>query len=465
MLLYVNIHCIFPYDEETADSIESSPIESGATVKGALITVSEVLVAEGVVMLFNLAQQASFSRPNAKSLHANLKPPWNWTWEDDDGFIVNQVMHPLHGLFYFSAGRANGFNYYQSVAFSIMGSAIWEVFCEYHPASLNDLITTSISTMTMGEILYRLYLEACAAGAPAALAFMINPMAGIHRLVTGWKPPNYGRNLYQLRVHLGMGYAGGSYTLVEPEINRDINPFRGQTFDTGIKIIYGNPFIQESRKAFDHFDFFFNFGIVDFKSYMNIRFVSDGYLLSFMPVYTDANLMSTGLSLHLDVVVLGRANWGASNADINIYSNALDWTMKYQHQFSENSSFHVKFHSGLTFMGVSEYYSIEEGRDINNFGGGLNSKLFIGFDHQKLGNLEISAFGYILWTYPGIIDISKGTVYWLFTDITYSHLFTKHFSVGLTYSFAMERGFFKPDQFPDVKKWNNAVKLFSAWNL
>jgi hypothetical protein len=245
-----------------------------------------------------------------------------------------------------------------------------------------------------------------------------------------------------------------------------LNSLRGQTFDTGIKIIYGDPFIPESRKPFDHFDFTFYFGIVDFSSYMNIRFISDGYLFSFLPVYTDTDMMSTGLSLHLDVVVLGRANWGASNSDINIYNNALDWTIKYQHLFSESAAFQVKFHAGGIFMGVSEYYSLEENRDINNFGGGLNSKLYIGFDHKKFGNLEISAFGYILWTYPGIIAITKGTVYWLFTDITYSHLITKHMSLGITYSFAMERGYFKPsDQFPDVRKWNNAAKLFVAWNL
>jgi hypothetical protein len=465
LLLYANVHCIFSLEDETEDLTESAPIESGPTVKGALIGSAEMLFTQGVVMAYNVAVQASYAKPTADSIRANLKAPWNWTWESDDGFVINQVMHPLQGLFYHSAGRVNGFDFYQSASFNIVGSAIWELFCEDHPASLNDTITTVFSSMTMGEIMYLLYLEACAAGAPAPLAFLVNPMAGLHRLITGWKPPNYGRNLYQLRAHLGGGYAGNRFTLPEPEFNMELNSYRGHVIDAGIKIVYGDPFTQESRKPFNHFDFFLHLGMIDLKSFMSIRFVSDGYLFSFLPVYTDTDMMSTGLSLHLDVVVLGRANWGAIASDINLYSNALDWTIKYQHLFSENAAFQVKFHTGVTFMGVSAYHSMEEDRGINNFGAGLNSKLIFGFDHKKLGNLEISAFGYILWTFPRIIAISKGTAYWLFTDITYSHLITRHLSAGITHSFAFERGFFKPDEYPDVRKWNNAVKLFLAWNL
>jgi hypothetical protein len=40
---------------------------------------------------------------------------------------------------------------------------------------------------------------------------------------------------------------------------------------------------------------------------------------------------------------------------------------------------------------------------------------------------------------------------------------TKHLSVGITHSFALERGIFS--DFPNTWKYNNAVKLFLAWEL
>jgi hypothetical protein len=114
-------------------------------------------------------------------------------------------------------------------------------------------------------------------------------------------------------------------------------------------------------------------------------------------------------------------------------------------------------------MGVSEYFSPDRNMDLKNYGTGLNSKLFFSLEHGKLGRLETSVFGYVLWTYPKTSALSKGTVYWLFTDITYSRFISKHLSLGITSSFALEQGTF--NSFPDTHKYNHAAKLFVSWNL
>jgi hypothetical protein len=415
-------------------------------------------------MVFNITfdlitGDTPWATPTTESIRRNFSLPWEW--EDADGFKVNQFGHPYQGSTYFNAGRINGFNFYQSALFSTFGSFTWEVFGESNQASINDFITTVTGSLPVGEMLYRLYLEAHTAGVPASVAFFINPMAGFHRLITGWKPPDSGRNLYRLQYQLGTGYAHTNYDINGYGYDgQKLYSFRGPYADIGFQAIYGNPFMQKSTTPFDHFELSLSFGL-NYGNYVNLRFISDGYLFSFSPVYTDTAMVSTGLSLHMDFVSLGKFH--INDSTIDQYSNALNWTLKYQHTFFKNLIFQMKAHAGFTFMGVSEYYSPGRNKDLKNYGAGLNSKFFFSLEHDKLGKLEKSVFGYVLLTYPGTSALSKGTVYWLFTDITYSHFISKHLSLGVTCSLALEHGTF--GDFPDTRKYNHAVKLFVAWNL
>jgi hypothetical protein len=262
---------------------------------------------------------------------------------------------------------------------------------------------------------------------------------------------------------LGTGYTRTNYDIDGGGYNgQELYSFQGSYADIGFSTIYGNPFVQKSTTPFDHFELAMSFGL-DIGNYIDIRLISDGYLFSFSPVYTDTDMMSTGLSLHMDFVSLGK--FDIYDSTIDQYSNALNWTVKYQHLFPRNFEFNAKAHAGFTFFGVSEYYSPERETDLKNYGAGLNGKLFFNLEHDKIGKLETSAFGYMLWTYPGTSTISKGTVYWLFADVTYSCPVSKHLSIGVTGSFAWEWGMFNEGGFPNTRKSNNAVKLFVAWNL
>ena len=46
----------------------------------------------------------------------NLKYPWQW---DNNKFNNNQFAHPYHGSLYFNAGRANGYNFWESDAVGV----------------------------------------------------------------------------------------------------------------------------------------------------------------------------------------------------------------------------------------------------------------------------------------------------------------------------------------------------------
>jgi hypothetical protein len=404
-----------------------------------------------------------WARPATQTIRDNFSG--GLIWEDTDGFKVNQMGHPYQGSLYFNAGRANGYSFYESMIFSALGSATWETICESTAPSANDMITTTFASAPVGEMLHRLYFEAVEAGIPFPLSLLISPMDGINRIITGqarWRetpPDRTGGNMYELSFSAGGGYA--LVDSVEKKSGNSIFSFRGSTANIGINAVYGNPFEQHSVTPYDHFELDMLLG-VDMGSYMDLRVISDGYLFSFSPLITESDKLSTGLSLHFDFVSSGE--FDIYDSTIDQASNALDWTIKYQHRFQNGFTLQSRLHAGLTYFGVSDYFSPDTSDHIlKNYGGGTNIKLFLDIENRTLGKLSLSAFQYCLWTYPGISALSSGTAFWLFTDVTYSKRITGHLSLGAAFSSAFEYGYFTG--FPETRKWSNTVKAFIAWSL
>jgi hypothetical protein len=454
IILLINPASLFSQDSQ------SEPRETREILVSGLIGVGETLLSNLVVMSFNivyneLTGEFQWARPNQAAIRRNFSQPWEW--EDTDGFFVNHPGHSIQGATYFNAGRVNNFSFYESIFFSLLGSSVWESLCESNHASINDFIVTVTGSLSIGEMFYRLYLEGRSAGIPPFVMALLNPTAVFHEYVTGWKPPNNGRNLYQLQYHIGASYSQIDSTLCN---GHRIYSFNGFYPDFGVNIIYGNPFEQDSMIPFNHFELKVSYG-TNFYNYMNFVIVSDGYLFSFSPIYTERSMMSTGLSMHWDYFSMGK--FCIHDSTINLFSNALDWTLKYKHLLSPNAHISIKYHFGFTFMGVSEYFTPYLDRTLKNYSIGLNSKLMIIAEHNKIGKLEANIFGYIHQTIPGTSQITNGSVHWLITDITYSRQIMEPLSLGITGSFILERGTF--ENFPDTFKHNKGLKLFVAWNL
>lgn len=156
-----------------------------------------------------------YSYISLKTIKANFKNGFDW---DNDHLSTNMFAHPYHGSLYFNAGRANGFNFWQSELFALGGSAMWELFMESEYPSTNDIIATPIGGAALGEVFYRtsdLMLDDRTSGGERfgreALSFLLSPMRGLTRIITGeaWeKKPTTGREFgrppYRLDVSLGM---------------------------------------------------------------------------------------------------------------------------------------------------------------------------------------------------------------------------------------------------------------------
>ncbi|NOR12845.1 MAG: DUF3943 domain-containing protein, partial [Candidatus Aminicenantes bacterium] len=97
-------------------------------------------------------ESGAHSYINLDTMRDNLTYWFEW---DPNHFSTNFFAHPYHGGLYFSAGRANGLDFWASSFCAFGGSFMWEVFMENHRPSINDLAMTTTGGMFMGEMLFR----------------------------------------------------------------------------------------------------------------------------------------------------------------------------------------------------------------------------------------------------------------------------------------------------------------------
>ena len=114
--------------------------------------------------------------------------PWRY---DDDGFQVNQIGHPYQGSLYHGFARSAGLNFWESLAYTSLGSFLWEIAGETTNPSFNDQVASGIAGSFFGEALFRmasLVLED-AGGNPGFWrelgAAAISPPTGFNRLIFG----------------------------------------------------------------------------------------------------------------------------------------------------------------------------------------------------------------------------------------------------------------------------------------
>lgn len=128
----------------------------GCPRRRPLVAIAEVF---GVNLVYNLINQVlptdysgdfSVSRDTWRS---NIGHGFTW---DNDPFVINQFGHPYQGGNYFSAGRANGLNYWESIPLTALGSLTWEWFGESTHPAWNDVINTTMGGAAFGEVLHRM---------------------------------------------------------------------------------------------------------------------------------------------------------------------------------------------------------------------------------------------------------------------------------------------------------------------
>ncbi|MCK5520969.1 MAG: DUF3943 domain-containing protein [Candidatus Marinimicrobia bacterium] len=187
-----------------------------------------------------------------ETMKNNFETGWVW---DEDGFEVNQIGHPIQGAMVFTAARAQGLDYLQSIKYPVLSSYIWEMTLENEPPSINDMITTTMSGAAFGEIIHRMSEITLGSAKHKSLrqqwiTGIINPTGyGVNRLIYG---PDIHKNYKSKTFPVLSGVSFGGIPADKFGEKNTYFPHRFIRYHT----IYGNPFEKKNNfKPFDNFSF------------------------------------------------------------------------------------------------------------------------------------------------------------------------------------------------------------------
>jgi len=263
---------------------------------------------------------ASWANISFKTIGRNLKPS-RWAW-DNDQFQTNQIGHPFHGSIYYNAFRSNGYNFWQSAPAALVGSYIWETFCETQAPSVNDLINTSFGGIMLGEVSYRMagkLIHNRSRGLKRktneVIAFFINPSNGLTRVLDGqWGKPDGDSTAIDTTPLKGEFDLGMRKFNVN---NKDV--FRDGHFGPygRLSLMYGVP--EDDMKApFSHISLVIEAGRDD-SSKLNI--VSLYGSLAGWKIYMQNNTIFTELSANYDYINNEAFYYSSEGVRMNFYTH------------------------------------------------------------------------------------------------------------------------------------------------
>ena len=354
-----------------------------------------------------------------KSWRNNLSSGWEY---DGDAFLTNYFAHPYHGNLYFNIGRANGYDFWESIAWSFAGSAIWEEFGETYRPAFNDWINTSVNGVTLGEITYRLstyVTDNTATGSKRVLTeiagALINPVRGVSRLLSG------------------------EVTRVFPNPEWRIPENFYLLFDAGFRQLdrSGDAIIKEGIQE----------GLFDFEVYYNHGFAKD-LQVPFSSFYFSVSLSSGSPNL-TELTAVGNLYGWPLKLKSNV-SHILNISLEYDYQhnpgfvyggttvtpqlfsvFKLNEKLDINTILGLSLvmMGATpnDFYIDVEGRNYD-FGPGIGNYFAAALKKGIWDLVRIYYQGQWIWTQSEPSD-SKHHLHVLWIDTQYP--LTSYFAVGI----------------------------------
>ncbi len=390
-----------------------------------------------------------FSHIGPKSWSHNLKTGMEW---DTDRLGMNFFFHPYTGGAYFNSARANGYNFFESLPFPLLGSLVWEYFGENTKPSYNDVINTTLSGILFGEILYRLssdLLDDQTTGAERFFrelgAFILDPGRAISRLLQGKSWRVTPKEIYQKEPLKFSLYAGAH------AFNK------GSTFMTGslsgvlnIHLEYGDPYEIRDRKPFDFFKLWIdlNYGKNVGANYLN-NVTAYGLLF--------------GKTIHsgdFDVLIGAFQHYNFWDSKVfELSALGLGGGILAKWRLSENSDIQTAFLLGIVPLAASNSPYIDlvaegvQARDYD-YDTGVDAKFEGSLNLAKRVQLTVIDYLYGLHVVVGpagnkIINIFRPRI---------AVRLISNLSLGFEYSYYQKASYLK--YYPDVRKSDSEQKLY-----
>jgi uncharacterized protein DUF3943 len=250
----------FPNGEQQGEGAQGGPRDAWGVKRSYGWAAGEVLAINNLGSVASqYARNVDWSETSPRSWWANLK--YGFAYDSDD-FKTNQWIHPFNGAAYFNASRANGVGFWPTTLLTVGGAFEWEMAGETQAMSFNDMFSTAIGGIALGEVQYRLsseILDNHARGFGRFLrelgAFAVDPVRGFNRVITGdakrqadnptdpqdWRPPGETNFV-----------AVGGRTIGE---GSSLSHNADHTATILLNHDYGNVFDNARRRPYDYIDF------------------------------------------------------------------------------------------------------------------------------------------------------------------------------------------------------------------
>ena len=385
-----------------ADSTMALPVRKRPWKALAEVTAINI----GVQLFDRWVLNEEFAQTTLNTLKRNFTDGMVW---DNDFFITNLFMHPYHGNLYFNAARTNGLTFWESAPYSLIGSAMWEFLGETEPPAINDIIATSCGGMAIGEMTHRLSLtilndrdRGFSRFLREAVATIINPIQGLHRITSGdaWhvKSRNYlYHDFHQIPVETSFS-AGWRYLADDGALFRGVHaPYINFTLTYGTSVDG-----DKHTQPYDFFDLETNVAFGGGQPTVNTLNIL-GRLWS-TPILDKKGMMGEfGIYQHFNYY------------DAKPIKNGSELT---PYRISEAASFGPGFILSLPEMGYlskmeqrvfvsgillggtkSDYFNVIE-RDYN-MGSGFSVKASTKIEFGRYGHIILNAKFFRLWTWKG----------------------------------------------------------------
>lgn len=141
-----------PEAERPADGPLTDAEDLPVHKKSYFVPAAEILLLNFSLITAARISGVDWGEGNASTIKRNLTTRWEL---DTDAYSTNQLGHPFCGALLFSTARSTGHGFFVSGLYAIGGSMVWEVFLENEIPSVNDMITTPIGGMFIGEAMHR----------------------------------------------------------------------------------------------------------------------------------------------------------------------------------------------------------------------------------------------------------------------------------------------------------------------
>ena len=324
-----------------------------AAISGALATQLVIFGWDRFIL------QAKWAQVNWEQVSTFYRRQPDW---DTDWFWTNFVLHPYQGALAYMAGRNSNLNRIESLLLTAASDFMWEWFCETTAPSYNDLVYSFVGGFAVGEMLYRLSLEA------EEIHWLLGWAVNIERLWTDlWtrqKPRGSTGNIHTFWVRTSVGTmhtwawssaGAGDRTEVFPVY-----------FSPEVFIAYNDPYGHDSNKPYSQFELRMGGGIgkgsgfwrglKEAEKYLmyDVFIFSNGMLFSRAPDWGESRDTSIGMVLDYDF------RW---HSYMDLSALAPGFAVKQRISY-DDSRIEWQFHGGVNLLGATDYYHFHRNFDM-----------------------------------------------------------------------------------------------------